>query len=46
MLHDGISVGRKSHDAIGEVYLRQLGFPEKVCQLVGAHVVAKRWVAF
>lgn len=42
MLHNGVSVGKKSHDAVGESYLRMLGFPDKVCRLVGAHVVAKR----
>ncbi|ORY29323.1 hypothetical protein BCR39DRAFT_532323 [Naematelia encephala] len=44
MMHNGESVGRKSHEVVGEVYLRKLGFPEKVCQLVGAHVVAKRYL--
>jgi len=44
MIHNGASVGKKSHDAIGERYLREFGFPEKVCQLVGAHVVAKRYL--
>jgi hypothetical protein len=42
MMHEGQSVGKRSHDAIGELYLRDLGFPEKVCVLVGAHVVAKK----
>jgi putative nucleotidyltransferase with HDIG domain len=43
MISNGISVGRKSHEAVGAAYLRELGFPEKVCELVGAHVVAKRY---
>jgi putative nucleotidyltransferase with HDIG domain len=42
MIHNGQSVGKKSHDAMGEAYLRDLGFPDKVCKLVGAHVVAKK----
>ena len=42
MIHEGISVGRKSHDVIGEVYLRKLGFPDTVYRLVGGHVIAKR----
>ena len=42
MIHEGISVGRRSHDAIGEAYLQKLGFPETVYRLVGGHVVAKR----
>lgn len=44
MIHDGISVGKRSHDAIGEAYLLSLGFPDKVGKLVGAHVVAKRYL--
>ena len=42
MIHEGISVGRKSHDAIGEEYLKKLGFPATVYRLVGGHVIAKR----
>lgn len=45
---DGRYVGRASHEVVGEVvgevFLRENGFPEKVCQLVGAHVVAKRYL--
>lgn len=42
---DGTFVGRGSHEVIGERYLEQLGFSKKVCQLVGAHVMAKRYLA-
>lgn len=41
---DGTYVGRASHEIVGERYLRQLGFSEKVCQLVAAHVMAKRYL--
>lgn len=41
---DGTYVGRASHEVLGEQYLRQLGFSEKICQLVGAHVMAKRYL--
>ena len=41
---DGTYVGRASHEIVGERYLREQGFPEKVCQLVGAHVMAKRYL--
>jgi len=41
-MHNGQSVGKRSHDAVGEAYLRSLDFPDKVCKLVGAHVVAKK----
>jgi putative nucleotidyltransferase with HDIG domain len=41
---DGKYVGRQSHEVLGEHYLRDLGFSEKVCHLVGAHVMAKRYL--
>lgn len=41
---DGTYVGRESHEIVGEKYLRGMGFGEKVCQLVGAHVMAKRYL--
>ncbi|OQE30339.1 hypothetical protein PENFLA_c003G01898 [Penicillium flavigenum] len=41
---DGQYIGRQSHEALGETYLRQIGFSEKVCKLVGAHVMAKRYL--
>lgn len=41
---DGSYVGKASHEILGERYLRQLGFSEMVCQLVGAHVMAKRYL--
>lgn len=43
-MHNGTNLGRTSHETIGETYLRNLGFPDKVCVLVGAHVVAKRYL--
>lgn len=41
---DGVYVGRESHEVLGEKYLRGLGFGESICQLVGAHVMAKRYL--
>lgn len=41
---NGTCVGRASHEALGESYLRELGFSETICQLVGAHVMAKRYL--
>lgn len=41
---NGSAIGRGSHDVFGEKYLRQLGFSEKICGLVGAHVMAKRFL--
>ena len=41
---DGKFVGRGSHEVFGEAYLRDLGFSDKVCGLVGSHVWAKRYL--
>lgn len=41
---DGSYVGRMDHEFLGERFLRELGFSEKVCQLVGSHVQAKRYL--
>jgi putative nucleotidyltransferase with HDIG domain len=40
----GTYIGRASHEVLGERYLRELGFSEKISQLVGAHVMAKRYL--
>lgn len=37
------SVGRVGHEMIGREYLRGLEFGEKVYELVGSHVDAKRY---
>ncbi|KAL1407796.1 hypothetical protein Q8F55_007231 [Vanrija albida] len=44
MLVDGASVGNKAHEELGAAYLASLGFPAAVTDLVGAHVVAKRYL--
>ena len=41
---DGTYVGRASHEILGESYLRDIGYSDKVAQLVGAHVLAKRYL--
>lgn len=41
---NGTYVGSAAHEIVGEKYLRDLGFSEKICQLVGAHVIAKRYL--
>jgi predicted HD phosphohydrolase len=43
-MQNGQSFGRKSHDAIGAAYLRNMGFPIEVTSVVGAHVDAKRYL--
>ncbi|KUJ10170.1 Phosphonoacetate hydrolase [Mollisia scopiformis] len=40
----GTFIGTASHEVVGERYLKELGFSEKICQLVGAHVMAKRYL--
>jgi putative nucleotidyltransferase with HDIG domain len=40
----GSYIGPASHEVLGERFLRELGFSEKICQLVGAHVMAKRYL--
>lgn len=37
-------VGIVDHEGIGATYLARLGFPQKVSELVGAHVTAKRYL--
>ncbi len=37
-------IGRESHEKLGASYLREFGFSEKVCALVGSHVAAKRYL--
>ncbi|KAJ5129860.1 uncharacterized protein N7515_005899 [Penicillium bovifimosum] len=32
---DGQYIGRQSHEILGETFLREIGFSEKVCKLVG-----------
>lgn len=38
------SVGRVGHERVGEEYLLNLGFSNKVASLVGSHVAAKRYL--
>jgi 2-amino-1-hydroxyethylphosphonate dioxygenase (glycine-forming) len=37
-------LGVKDHELEGANYLRQKGFSEKICRLIGAHVAAKRYL--
>jgi hypothetical protein len=34
----GMFIGRASHEVLGERYLRELGFSEKACALIGVQV--------
>jgi len=44
MLYGDQNIGKCGHEKLGADYLRSLGFKEKVCTLVEAHVVAKRYL--
>ena len=39
-------LGIMRHEQVGAVYLRKLGFSEKICRLVEGHVQAKRYLTF
>lgn len=36
--------GVKNHELIGQEYLKEKGFPDIICQLVGGHVATKRYL--
>lgn len=41
---NGNYTGTAKHEVLGEVYLRQLPFSDKICQLVGAYVIAEKYL--
>jgi predicted HD phosphohydrolase len=43
--NNGASLGIVGHEGIGASYLKEMGFPDLVCQLVSGHVQAKRYLA-
>ncbi len=38
--------GNQEHEKVGAEFLRQRGFAENICQLVGNHVIAKRYLTY
>lgn len=46
LAHMAKGIGIKSHDVVGAEYLKRLGFPETLCQLVRHHVNAKRYLVY
>ena len=44
--HMAKGIGIKRHDIVGAEFLRQLGFPESLCQFVRHHVDAKRYLVY
>ncbi|XP_021368896.1 uncharacterized protein LOC110460342 isoform X3 [Mizuhopecten yessoensis] len=41
-----LHLGSRDHDVVGGQYLRNIGFPDKVCNLVQGHVQAKRYLVW
>ncbi|ESP02323.1 hypothetical protein LOTGIDRAFT_172204 [Lottia gigantea] len=46
MVTEGEDLGAKDHDILGSDYLKQIGFPSKICEIVKGHVQAKRYLVF
>jgi predicted HD phosphohydrolase len=44
--NDGIILGTKTHEKVGEDFLKGLGFPKNVTDFVRGHVDAKRYLVF
>ena len=42
----GQVLGTKTHEKVGEDYLKELGFPKSVTDFVRGHVDAKRYLVF
>lgn len=38
------NLGVMEHEKVGAVFLSRMGFPEKICKLVAAHIVTKRYL--
>jgi phosphonate degradation associated HDIG domain protein len=38
--------GNQEHEKVGAEFLRQRGFSESLCQMVGNHVIAKRYLTY
>merc|ERR1712203_540462 len=43
---DGKALGTKSHEKVGEDFLKELGFPKSVTDFVRGHVQAKRYLVY
>ena len=39
-------LGTRAHDDLGSAFLLECGFPERMAQLVGSHVAAKRYLTW
>ena len=43
---DGTILGTKTHEKVGEDFLKDLGFPKSVTDFVRGHVEAKRYLVY
>ena len=43
---DGTMLGTKTHEKVGEDFLKELGFPKSVTDFVRGHVEAKRYLVY
>ena len=46
MEENGVILGTKTHEKIGEAFLQEIGFPASVTDFVRGHVEAKRYLVF
>ncbi|XP_033733679.1 2-amino-1-hydroxyethylphosphonate dioxygenase (glycine-forming)-like [Pecten maximus] len=46
MASGDLNLGTRDHDVVGGQYLRDIGFPDKVCDIVQGHVQAKRYLVW
>ena len=42
----GTTLGTRTHEKVGEKFLKNLGFPESVTNFVRGHVDAKRYLVY
>ena len=42
----GTTLGTRTHEKVGEKFLKNLGFPESVTSFVRGHVDAKRYLVY
>ena len=45
-LSKGTTLGTRTHEKVGELFLKNLGFPESVTSFVRGHVEAKRYLVY
>lgn len=43
---EGTTLGTRTHEKVGEIYLKNLGFPETVTSFVRGHVDAKKYLVY